>query len=572
MALLTSVQSGNASDSSTWGGSIPQAGDDLKRTPGHVVTFSEDTPSLGAVTVDATGTDSGGFVVAEGVTLTCASVAAESPGYVQCGAGSVIDITGSAEIALGIGWWQSSTAKLVVNGTLSKPVTIACSGTAGTIAPTLGGGSLKLEGTGYCKFQNIAGATFDRGADLAGPVTFDSDCGPVAFTTVNGDDFELNGCTHYGSIVDFPSTVSFWGNSPQTGDRIINGLFVPKGAVGWYGQSVWTVDGGFAAAHGYLSNHLGTIKNWMTEAHDAEAGWCPWFSRGEDVFVYAAAETENPHGWGFSNSIGRDVYFRYLAVHLRDTVTSPQYDLGDVVFIPDFAYTLTVERSIELPNAGGVASWRNVVGFGGASSKCIIDGCEVLGGHNLGETYAGAADMVKIKNQILRSTGSHCWFQNGNAVDNIVESASHGASIASAADPWNETSYAAKYRGLDKSSDITSDPNYVDGDLNIDDWAVSLGCTETTFAARAAWAIAAIKAGADPWSADYVDGATTEALFAFIRAGRTPQNADYEGGAGGDFQAFIGPVEPVIPQSSSSGAPIMIQAIKRLRMPPAIGR
>lgn len=560
---LTSTKSGNASDPTVWGGTAYASGYNLKRRAGDTVTFDETTPALGNVSVDATGTDTGGFILASDITFTAKIVDSQSPGKFEVNEGVTIDLTSINSdngLSMALGWWQTAT-RLILNGTLAKPIIIKCSGgTPGAIAPALGQ-SLKIEGTGYCKFQNIAGCSFDRGAYLTGPIVFDSACDGVDFTAIDGDDFLLTGLTHYGDLDDYPYGLTFSGSAPQTGLRSLNDIFVPNGTIGWFSEAVWTCVGGAAESHSYTLDYQGTFKNWVTIAEN----WMPWVSKNEIGLVYALSSVENPHGCGYADGIGRDCqFYDMLLLHLRDTVTNPQYDLGDGVFIPDFAYKLDVKRCIELPNAGGEGSWRMVVGFGGASAKCTVDGCEVLSGHNVGETYAGIADMVTIKNQILRSTGSHCWFQNGNAVDYIIENASHGASIAGSSDPWNKVTYSGKYRLLSEANDITSDPQYVDGDRNVDTWAVSLGCTETTFEAKVLWALDRIEVSADPWHADHLEGATMAALSAYIREGRTPQNADYLNGAGGDFQTFIGPVEPVV-QSSGGSNKRALFAIRRRR-------
>jgi hypothetical protein len=158
VATRTSTQSGNWSDTATWGGSAaPVDGDTATISTGHTVTVDVNaTVGINGIAANhLTLNGTAAMTIAEDVTFTLRGYAyCNSSGALTMQPGSVLDMvsTGACRCHL-----ASTQARAVFNGTAAKPCTVKKGG-SGASCITGGGTTGGLHGQ-YVVFSGLADAS-----------------------------------------------------------------------------------------------------------------------------------------------------------------------------------------------------------------------------------------------------------------------------------------------------------------------------------------------------------------------------------------------------------------------------
>lgn len=116
MAAVTSVQSGNWSAATTWGGVVPNDIDDVTILPGHVVTLDADFVCSGSVTNNGTLTLSADLFIG----TTASAIGSTTAGIFTFGAGSILNGNGNVYINRGtVNSTSTSSSWAKVEGSVS---------------------------------------------------------------------------------------------------------------------------------------------------------------------------------------------------------------------------------------------------------------------------------------------------------------------------------------------------------------------------------------------------------------------------------------------------------------------
>lgn len=562
---LTSSQSGNWSDSTTWGGSAPPGnGDTATIARDHVVVVNVNTTvgngSGTAVEINPGNTT---LEIAAGQTLTV-NGDIHVGGYsgivprlmtIRLRAGATLQMQGNATINLEPCWEAggyclveclgTSSARCQVRGVQGNPAYIDRLSAEYPVRVAIAYtdfsdfGSASRPGIHFypdAGHGSITDCTFTRcSLDLEGPATFARNTFTASpLSPFNGANYAaalFGGGPLTISHCSFDGEVKFYNlNSASTIDYCgFGGNYNPLGTCSWALMDHCFIDTppspGGSAAQGPVHN----------------------------CYLLRQATNNNPHLW-----VGGSEFVDCIA-DVPATISTN--DDGDTFTCPNGP--LTVRGLICLPIAdgpdAGLAACTGASFIGGDNATATFEHCTFLGGTlksestylrgqtgasiSIGENYLGHAGMVtSVKSNIwaalnpdqgdvlkLRDVST-----NGAVPDTVTASGcDYNAGYNTAA---TNKGYAVPFSnsGTPGVHDVEGqDPQFKDPTVNIERWGVAHGITGADFTTRLA-------AARDYLMADIT---RIDSLLAFVRNGVAPQNPAYHAAHDTAYGGWIGAVD-----------------------------
>lgn len=543
MATITSAQTGDWSSGSTWVGETPPGDGDIAiRAVNHVITVDSNT-TIGddsgndvlACYGPASGSDSGGFIIPTGVTLTL-------KGSMRSGGdGSYISVSGKISIVTNYNGYISpgnaninGYGSLIANGSVSNWAEIDASGSSGDWYIKTGSYYCEILTGSYMRLKNIAEINPGRSIDIDHWI-FDSDCGDLSpnLAIIGSRDFSIDNCTFLNSSSSVRmSILPTSGGARSFSGNVVLGTF--------YAWNYDDIDYDGCVLLGFISGNSNN-KGAVTDC----------FLLGE-IVLKTGVYTDN--FFFYESSVNPHFLSQYSEV--ATTVDGCVFEHGGsdvnggcvLSGTSGYAADIVVKNCIVLPGTSGDASGTLISLHGGSGATATLHNNTSRGTINVGETYAGHADQVDVSVNNLFfgfDTGdqTHLFLTDTDGI--FTEADYNSAYGVSAPYDYSPDGYGSSPGG----NDVNTDPNLYDSSRDLASWAADdLGSTGATEADRRQDAIDALIAMNDPDDADYNASATPANLVAYIKIGFTPQNtADYlTSGKGGSYLAYIGAVEPEV--------------------------
>lgn len=573
MAAYTSTQTGNWSDTATWGGSGPPGNGDTA-TVNHTVTVDVDTTvgtSGASGTTAVTVGSAGQVVVPDGIRLTVrgdvlcatggtvkASVLLQAGGKFRFDASQATTPL-SQKYTVRLGGANADRCRFEAQGTSAKRCTVdsdAAGGNGYFSRSTFTNTEFFI--CSYTDFTRI-GDSSNRfcNSDLAtsssnskhdfSNCTFDA-CGTVDATqggTPGSASFMSYVNCSWKSTAGSGLTVST--ASSPSGTRVIKGCVFDK-TVTLNQCSGWVLGGSSLGDENYFGNGISiagtTAWSSFQNAIVRRSSNVQEQANGSvtDVLYMQDHTTSNPHFVALATSIPTGTYtFDGCLFWYQGSNTA-----GDGILIGSPSNTHTVEaiRCIVLPNGGaGLASCSLISALGNAKISYRARHCTMLGGGNsnagvtVGETYAGfAGQMTGFQSNIVwkpsGTTGYKLFRDAAGSVSDICSPSNAdyncGWNLATGSDlKGYHASSGTMFSTAPGAHDVDGNPQFVDSSRSIASWDTSLGGAGTV-----ANALAELAKKND--AAGYNSNYNIPALLTYLRGGFAPtnvalQNAGHDG-------------------------------------------
>lgn len=531
MALITTAQAGNWSNTATWtGGVLPAATDDIQidhaltvdgaytctnisqATTGPLLTIP-DTRELifrGYINPRNSGGKKDVFMIAAGGTLTF-----DAANQSGANAGRIFGLDSFTH-----GVWAC-------NGTLAKPVTIRQTGSganrlridlndalnrAGSIWPRFA--YVRFEGVGSASvdaiYQSIGYGQTGNAEVIFDNCVFDAACGRVQLVSdifagsATGGTVRFLDTVHKGG--DGIESLRIGGRATGATQAVIQGGFYAQ-RVAMFGGEGWTVDGSVWWASQTGINNSGATKtaafqNVVRRAVANDVHIC----LGDETNVYDVIDISgvgnNPHPVVFNGNFDCAINGNVVDGRIAGDI------FGDVYAIPSTVapHTYTVRNTLMVPNSAGKSIGKLVSMLGDAGVTVVVEHNTFVSdrtgntecGFGMGETYNGHVGMyASVKSNLAYSpTADTAVLIAGQINTNKVSNIAQPASVTNNA-TWN--GYVATSTGVRGYHDFEPSPAnplfsggspgandkvvaanpFVDSTRNIATWSASLGGAAT---------------------------------------------------------------------------------------------